>query len=916
MTPKMTIFFSVVMLLPVTVFGQRVSIPNPIIFVSQVPIPVDSNTLTASFSNHVPDMGSAGRGSDLYIYYPDGTLKNLTKSAGYGVDGFQGAGSIAIRQPSIHWSGTKALFSMVIGAAVTQGQKLQYYWQIYEITGIGENETPVITKVPNQPATYNNLSPIYGTDERIIFTSDRPREGKAYLYPLLDEHFAFFSTTGLWSLDPVSGDLFQMNISPSGAFNPFIDSYGRVVFTRWDHLQRDPLADRDAMGIGHYGTFNYSDESAAATATSSRDEIFPEPEPFRNDLLQGTNIIGQTFNQFFPWQINEDGTSEETLNHIGRHELLPFFSASINDDTNVYDFNFATSGRLNDSTLLQNILQLAEDPLNPEIYYGVNILDFDVHSAAQIVSLNANPSLDPGAMAFTYLTDRATLTATPEGTPTDPNNSGHYRNPLPLTNGKLLVVHTAEPRVDKNKGTRSHPLSRYDFRIKTMKESNHMWTADSLITPGISKTVSYWDPDTLVSYSGPFWELDPVEVTPRQKPVRRASTLAVPELQVFSEEGVNEAAFREDMKRHDLAMIVSRNVTHRDKSDHQQPYFLKVHNSATQSANPHGKIYDVAHAELYQADYIRGMTYGNPAPVPGRRVLAQLMHDSAVHDNPSLAGEKPYTTKIFPDGSFAAFVPPQRAIVWALTDSNSTTIVRERYWITTQPGEIRVCASCHGTNDEALIHADPPPQNEPEALRSLLKYWKSSHTPLSPELVSPPNDSVAPMTVLLTWNKIQGAVTYQVTTSATQDFANILFASAQLSDTSLLYSTGKNSTAFFWRVQASGDTSAAYSGVWKFTTEGISAVPTDENRAGISIMNHPNPFSMTTTIDFTLRNSEAVKITIFNVLGQEITTLANGFYDAGKHSLFWDAKNLPGGTYYYRMTGNEGIHTGSMSIIR
>ncbi len=46
-------------------------------------------------------------------------------------------------------------------------------------------DTPVITRVPNQPAAYNNVSPTYGTDDRILFTSDRPRGGEAHLYPQL-----------------------------------------------------------------------------------------------------------------------------------------------------------------------------------------------------------------------------------------------------------------------------------------------------------------------------------------------------------------------------------------------------------------------------------------------------------------------------------------------------------------------------------------------------------------------------------------------------------------------------------------------------------------------------------------------------------------------------------------------------------
>ncbi|MDP4219407.1 MAG: hypothetical protein Q8896_03140, partial [Bacteroidota bacterium] len=718
--------------------------------------------------------------------------------------------------------------------------------------------------------------------------------------------------------DPSTGDLFQLNVSPSGAFDPLIDSYGRIVFTRWDHLQRDPNADKDAVGLTNYGTFNYSDESASTVVTNSRDEIYPEPEPTRRDLLKGTNLNGLIFNQFFPWQINEDGTSEETLNHAGRHDLLPAFKASINDDPNVTDFNYQTSGRLNDSTLLQNLIQLSEDPTNPGTYYGVNFLGFDQHSSAQLVTLTASPRLDPSKMAFSYITDKSTVTAPSEGTPPDPNSSGHYRNPLPLSNGKLLAVHAPETHGDRNIGSQSHPISRYDFRIKTMKKAGAMWVADSAITPGISKTVSYWDPDTLVTYSGALWELDPVEVRPRQIPQKRSSTLAQPEHQVFVEEGVDELIFRNYLKQNDLAMLVSRNITHRDNSDHQQPYFLKVHNSETESANAHGKIYDVAHIELYQADQLRGMTLGNPTPIPGRRVLAEFMHDTAVTFNPPLAGEKQNSVKIAPDGSFAAFVPTRRAITWELTDSTFIPVVRERYWVTTQPGEIRVCASCHGTNDDALLHVDPPPQNKPEALRAILKFWKSSHAPLSVDLIAPPTDSTnITLSVSLLWHSAANAKKYIVTISSKEDFTDIVFTSPELSDTSYIFESNKSNTTFYWRVQAIDESGAsAFSGVWKFTTAAASSVSEKSMRQVSPISIHPNPSGSLSSIGFDLARSGEITLSIYSVLGQEVATIAQGWYGSGKHSILWDASMLPSGTYYCRLHSREGILTSALRILR
>lgn len=143
----------------------------------------------------------------------------------------------------------------------------------------GETSQPVITKVPNQPQDFNNVSPFYGTDDRIIYTSDRPRSGGRHLYPQHDEYESTAVVSGLWSLDPVSGDLFLLNHAPSGNFSPSIDCFGRVLFTQWDHLKRDQQADADKYGGGTNCTFTYASEAANAQkiANLAGSEMFPEP---------------------------------------------------------------------------------------------------------------------------------------------------------------------------------------------------------------------------------------------------------------------------------------------------------------------------------------------------------------------------------------------------------------------------------------------------------------------------------------------------------------------------------------------------------------------------------------------------------------------------------------------------------------
>src|SRR4051812_25732893 len=68
-----------------------------IMFVTQVPVPNDFAVIHSNFSNHAPGVDSAPRGGDLMIRYPDGTLRNLTREAGFGDEGeMQGAQAIAV----------------------------------------------------------------------------------------------------------------------------------------------------------------------------------------------------------------------------------------------------------------------------------------------------------------------------------------------------------------------------------------------------------------------------------------------------------------------------------------------------------------------------------------------------------------------------------------------------------------------------------------------------------------------------------------------------------------------------------------------------------------------------------------------------------------------------------------------------
>jgi len=712
-------------------------LPNPILFVTQVPTKADFQTVTTTFSNQEGGVRSAARGGDLWIRYTDGTLKNLTLAGGYGTaTTLQDASAIAVRDPAVNWDGTRALFSMVIGAPISASQIISPVWQLYEVSGFAQiTSTVMITRVANQPAGYNNLMPAYGADDHILFISDRPRAGSSN-YPLLDEYNMFTTNTGLWNLDPQAGDVYQMDANPSGDFTPFVDSYGRIVFTRWDHLERDQETDADALSANpcKFCTFNYASEALTATKIATNTEVYPEPRPQRIDLLTGTNVTGHHMNEFLPWTINADGTGAETLNHIGRHELLSVVHPSFTDDPNLVPLYYTSTTRYNHNYLTK-FMQIREDPAHPGTYYGLDDSEL-VHDSGQVISMTAPPGLPADQIALNYVTIRDTYSTSVAAV----NSTGHYRNPLPLSDGTLIAARTVFTGFESLIPPYSALLnSKFDFQLWTLVPGGGgYWTAGVTLTTPISESVSFWYSPTLqVSYSGNLWELDPVEVAARPRPaVSAAASPPAPEQSVFLQAGVTITALKAYLTQNNLALAVTRNVTTRDHADQQQPFRLQVGLTGTQTLTGTGQLYHVSDIQFFQADQLRGLG-GLANPLPGRRVLAEPLHDPAAlaGDPPNPSGP-PGSMVLAPDGSMAAFVPAQGTLSWQLTDAAGTPVVRERMWVSFQPGEIRVCTSCHGLNQTDQTGA-PAPTNPPQALLTLLQYWQSLQPSQGPQFTSP-----------------------------------------------------------------------------------------------------------------------------------------------------------------------------------
>jgi hypothetical protein len=72
-------------------------------------------------------------------------------------------------------------------------------------------------------------------------------------------------------------------------------------------------------------------------------------------------------------------------------------------------------------------------------------------------------------------------------------------------------------------------------------------------------------------------------------------------------------------------------------------------------------------------------------------------------------------------------------------------------------------------------------------------------------------------------------------------------------------------------------------------------------KAFVIEQNYPNPFNPSTEIKYHVSANEVVKVRIYNQLGQEVTTLVDKPHAPGTYSVMWDAKDVPSGTYYYRL---------------
>jgi hypothetical protein len=80
--------------------------------------------------------------------------------------------------------------------------------------------------------------------------------------------------------------------------------------------------------------------------------------------------------------------------------------------------------------------------------------------------------------------------------------------------------------------------------------------------------------------------------------------------------------------------------------------------------------------------------------------------------------------------------------------------------------------------------------------------------------------------------------------------------------------------------------------------------------------NYPNPFNPTTVINFTIPKAGYVSLKVYNMLGQEVATLVDGYKAAQTYNINFDASNLSSGVYLYSVKFNNQVLSKKMILMK
>lgn len=265
---------------------------------------------------------------------------------------------------------------------------------------------------------------------------------------------------------------------------------------------------------------------------------------------------------------------------------------------------------------------------------------------------------------------------------------------------------------------------------------------------------------------------------------------------------------------------------------------------------------------------------------------------------------------------------------WMLTQNKDGNVIH-----------IALAGSAHIQEDGSLLHITGTLRNDLAATRYLFQFrdlvmnqggpvpnlernWLTVLTdfPMPPGLIEPQNqhsDVLIPLS--FRWGSVTGATSYRFELSADEQFPSESTHVEILSGTRFDMNTLATGTTYYWRVKTIIDqVESEWSDVWTFTTKRETAAEDEGEVPGRMYLyqNYPNPFNPGTQIRFTLPEQRHVRLSVFNILGQEIAILANEILPAGWHDIPFDAGGLSSGVYLYRLEADGHVKARQMILAK
>jgi hypothetical protein len=80
--------------------------------------------------------------------------------------------------------------------------------------------------------------------------------------------------------------------------------------------------------------------------------------------------------------------------------------------------------------------------------------------------------------------------------------------------------------------------------------------------------------------------------------------------------------------------------------------------------------------------------------------------------------------------------------------------------------------------------------------------------------------------------------------------------------------------------------------------------------------NYPDPFNLSTIIEFGLPEDTYVKLEVYNVVGAVVDVILDGMVNAGVHRVEFNSSDLPSGVYFYRFIAGDFIEVRKMIVLK